>query len=137
MPGYVKDALHKFQHITPTRPLHSPHQWTEPKYGSTAPHMAHPEDDSPALNPEETNTVQQVVGTFLYYARVVDPTMLAALNTVASQQSKSTQETAKKVVQLLNYAATHPESITIYHASGMKLHMHNDTSFLSAPGAKI
>ena len=73
---------------------------------------------------------------FLYYARMVDPTMLVALNTIAPQQSKGTQETTKKLVQLLNYVSTHPEAITIYHARGMTLHMHSDASFLSAPGAK-
>ena len=98
MPGYVKDALHKFQHPTPTRPQHSPQQWTVPKYRSTAPQLAHPEDESPALNPEEENTVQQVVGKLFYYARAVYPTMLVSLNTIASQQSKSIQETEKKVV---------------------------------------
>ena len=121
----------------PTRLQHSPHQWTAPKYGSTAPQLAHPEDESPALNPEEANTVQQVVGALLYYARALDRTMLVALNTIAAQQSKITQETAKKVVQLLNYAATHPEAIIIYHASGVKFHMYSDASFLAAPGAKI
>ena len=92
MPGYVKDALHKYQHPTPTGPHHSPHQWKAPKYVSTEPQLAHPEDDSPELNPEETNIVQQVVGTFLYYARAVDPTMIVALNKISAQQSKSTQE---------------------------------------------
>ena len=82
--GYMKDALHKFHHPTPTRPQHSTHQWKAPNYGSTAPHMAHPEDDSPELNPEEANTFQQVAGIFLYYTRVVYPTILVALNTVAS-----------------------------------------------------
>ena len=136
MPGYVKEALHKFQHPTPTRPQHSPQQWTAPNYGCTAPKLAHPKDESPAQNPEEANTVQQVVGKFLYYVRAVDPTILVALNTIASQQLKSTLETAKNMVQLLNYAATCPEDITRYHASGMTLHMHSDASFLSAPGAK-
>ena len=136
MPGYVKNALHKFQHSTPTRPQHSPHQWTAPKYGPTAPQLAHPEDDYQALNPEEANTVQQVFGTFLYYASVVGPTMLVVLNTIAAQQPKSTQETENKMVQLLNYAATHPEAITRYHAIGMTFCMRSDTSFLSAPGAK-
>ena len=126
MPGYVKDALHKFQDPTPTRPQHSPHQWTAPKYVSTAPQLAHPEDDSPALNPEEASKVQQVVGTLLYYAHVLDPSVLVSLNTIASQQSKITQETVNKVVQLLNYAATHPEAITRYRAREMTLHMHSD-----------
>ena len=99
--------------------------------------MSHPKDDSPALNPEELNTVQQVLGTLLYSARAIDPTILVAINKIASQQSKSTQETAKKVVQILNYVSTHTESITRYHASGLTFHMHSDTSYLSAPGAKI
>ena len=63
--------------------------------------------------------------------------MLVALNTITAQQSKTTQEKAKKVVQLLNYAATHPDAISIYHDSRMKLHTHIDTSFLLAPGEKI
>ena len=90
IPGYVKDALHKFQHPAPTRPQHTPHQWAAPKYGSTDPQMAHSTDDSPALNPYEANTVHQVVGAFLYHARAVDPTILVALNKIAAQQYKST-----------------------------------------------
>ena len=82
MPGYVKDTLHKFQHPTPTIPQHPPHQWTAPHYGSTEPQLAHPEDDSPELNTEEAKKVQQVVGTFLYYTRAVDPTIIVALNTI-------------------------------------------------------
>ena len=37
---------------------------------------------------------------------------------------------------MLNYAATHSESITRYHASGMILHIHSNTSFLSDTRAK-
>ena len=108
MPRYVKYSVHKFQHPTPTRPQHSSHQWISPNYVSTAPQLAHPTDDSPALNPDEARNFQQVVGTFLYYAHSVDPTMLVILNSIASEQSKGTHAIAKKVVQLLNYTATHP-----------------------------
>ena len=62
--------------------------------------------------------------------------MLVTLNTIVAEKSKITQKTAKQVVQLINYAAAHPEEITRYHASGMTLHMHSDTSFLSDLGAK-
>ena len=72
----------------------------------------------------------------LYYALAVYPTMLVAINTISYQQLKITQETAKKVVQFLNYACTHPEEFTRYHDSGMTLHMHSNASFLSALGAK-
>ena len=93
--------------------------------------MAHPTDDSSALNTDEARNSQQVVGKVLYYERAVDPTMLVTLNTIAAEQSKGTQETSKTVVQILNDAATHPEAITRYHTSGMTLHMHSDESFLS------
>jgi hypothetical protein len=32
MPGYIKDALHKFQHPMPKRPQYAPHNWTVPTY---------------------------------------------------------------------------------------------------------
>ena len=41
------------------------------------------------------------------------------------------------MVQLLNYAATHPKSITCYHTSGIILDMYIMMYFLSAPVAKI
>ena len=54
---YVIDALHKFQQPTPTIVQQYPHQWTPPKYGSTAPQMAHQPENSPDINPEGSNTV--------------------------------------------------------------------------------
>ena len=115
MPGYVQKAIHKFQHPTPSQPWHSPHQCNPPNYSSIAPQWSHQDPESPNLFPLEANTVQQVVGTFLYYAHAVDPTILVALNRIAAQQANSTEETAKVVTQLLNYAAMHSEAFTKYH----------------------
>ena len=98
--------------------------------------MAHKAPESTKTAPPEVKILQQVVGTFLYYARAVNPKMLMVLNSIASEQANSIEATAKSVNQLLNYAATHHESITRYHASGMTLHIHSDTSFLSESGAK-
>ena len=137
MPGYMKDALHKFQHPTPTIPQHLLHQWKAPNYGYTAPQLAHPTNNSLELNPDESINAQQVVGKFLYYARTVDPTMLVTLNSIAAEQSKNHQVIAEKVVKLLNYVVTHPEAITRYHASVMNLHIPRNVSFLSVPGANI
>ena len=86
MPGYVKEALHKFQHLTPSQPHHSQHQSNPPNYVSTAQQLAHQAPESPKLALPEANTVQQMVGTFLYYAHVVDPTMLVALNIIAAEK---------------------------------------------------
>ena len=51
MAGYIKEALHKFQHPTPRRPHNSPHQWNPPNYSSAAPQLAHQSHESPKLDP--------------------------------------------------------------------------------------
>ena len=35
MPGVAKKGLQRFNHPIPSRPQHSPHPWTAPKYGSS------------------------------------------------------------------------------------------------------
>ena len=102
-----------------------------PNYGSTAPQLSHQAPESLKLSLPESNTVKQAVGNFLYYARTVDTTMLVALNSITAEQANSIESTAKPFTQLLNYSATHPESITRYNASSMILHIHSDASFLS------
>ena len=84
MPVYVKESLHKFHHPTPSWPHHSPHQWNPPNNESTAPQMAHQDPESSKLAPTESNTMQQVVGTFLYYVRAIDPTILVDLNIISA-----------------------------------------------------
>jgi endonuclease I len=34
MPGYIKAALHKYQHAAPARPEHAPRTWNPPIYGA-------------------------------------------------------------------------------------------------------
>jgi hypothetical protein len=58
------------------------------------------------------------------------------LNTLASQQATATEETAKSVVMILNYCATYPDAVLLYHKSDMILHVHSDASYLSEPEAK-
>ena len=87
---YVKEALDKFQHPTPSRPQHSSHQWNPSHYGSTSPQLAHQAPESPKLSTPEANTVQQVVGTFMYYERAFHPTILVALNRISAEQANST-----------------------------------------------
>jgi hypothetical protein len=58
------------------------------------------------------------------------------INVLASEQLNTTEETADKVIKLLNYCNTHPETKIRYHASGMILHIHSDASYLSESEAK-
>ncbi len=71
----------------------------------------------PALPKEGKKFIQEVIGTFLYYARCVDSTMLEALGSLATQQVNPTKNTMAKVTQFLNYTTTHPDVIITYHAS--------------------
>eukprot|EP00957_Ditylum_brightwellii_P122780 9362873-Ditylum_brightwellii.AAC.1 len=56
------------------------------------------------------NWLQDIVGTLLYYARAVDPTLEAALSTIASQQPNATTKTEEACHQLLDYVVTHPNA---------------------------
>ena len=109
MPGYVEKALQRFTHPTPTRPQHAPHPWIPPNYGAPV-HYAEPEDESTPLDKHGTKRLQEVIGTFLFYGRAIDNTMLTALSTLASAQTKGTEQTMDALVQLLDYAATHPDA---------------------------
>jgi hypothetical protein len=135
MPGYIKAALHNYQHAAPTRPEHAPHTWNPAVYGAKTQYVED-EKNSPALSDKDVNKLQQLTGTLLYYARAVDPTLIMPINVLASEQTKATSDTADKVIKLLNYCKTHPETKIRYHASDMILYIHSDASHLSERKAK-
>jgi hypothetical protein len=91
---------------------------------------------SPALFDKDVNKLQQLMGTLLFYARAVDPTLMMSINVLASEKSIATEITADKVIKLLNYCNTHPETKIRYHASYMILHIHSEASYLSENDAK-
>ena len=99
MPGYCKEALVKFGHEL-RRVTHEQHKHAIPVYGRNIQH-AKEEDETPQLNEEGKKFVQQVTGTFMYYARAVDPTILVALSAIASDQAAPTELTMQKVLYLL------------------------------------
>jgi hypothetical protein len=83
MPGYIEVALHKFQHPSPARAEDAPHDWTKPTYGATIQYA--PAHDTTATLPQpEITKIQQIIGTLLYYAIALDPTMLVVLGTIAA-----------------------------------------------------
>jgi hypothetical protein len=135
MPRYIEQALLKFQHEPPPRPQHSPYPWTAPDYGAKT-QLTAPADTSEPLDATGLHRLQEIIGTLLYYARAIDSTMLVALGTLSSAQSKGTATTAQAVTHLLNYCATHPDAVVRYHASDMHLHIHSDASYLSESKAR-
>ena len=135
MPGYIERALLRFKHATPPKAQHSPHRSAQPIYGKQQQLTPEP-DTTPLLNAADNKTVQEIIGTLLYYARAVDPTLLTALSTLATQQTKGTQQTMKDIAQLLNYCATHPNAVIRYKKSDMILHVESDASYLSESKAR-
>jgi hypothetical protein len=55
-------------------------------------------DTSRPLSKKEIKAVQKIVGSILYYARAVDMTVLMALSTIASEQTKGTEQTMDKAL---------------------------------------
>ena len=71
MPGYVAEALERFQHPHPKRAQDQPHKHVAPNYGQKVQYEH--VDESELLDKDGKTYIQQVTGTFLYYARAADP----------------------------------------------------------------
>ena len=123
MPGYCKEALTRFNHKL--RKINDqPHKHVIPTYGARI-QFATKEDLTPKVDAEKTKFIQQVTGTFIYYARAVDPTMLVALSAIAADQSAPTEMTYEKIVFFLDYVASHPDAILTFKSSNMVLAVHS------------
>jgi hypothetical protein len=135
MPNYVNDTLSEFQHKASSKPEHQPYRHNPPQFGAKI-QMTEPADTSKPLDKEGILRLQQITGKFLYYSRAVDPTMNTALSSLASQQAKGTEQTARDATKFLNYCATHPDAKLRYYASDMVLKVHSDASYLSESKAR-
>jgi hypothetical protein len=80
MPGYINKVLKKYQHPMPIAPQDAPHALAL-QYGANVQRVK--TDTASPLSPAELKRVQDIVGTLLYYARAVDPMLLAALSAIA------------------------------------------------------
>jgi hypothetical protein len=134
MPGYVSNAVSKFQHETHKHPQHIPSRHVTPVYGAKTQYTT--KDETPSLTSHQCITIQKVTGSILYYARAVDPTVLMPLNDITTEQTKATEKTQATMHQMLDYLATHPDATIRYHASGMILHIHSDASYPSVSNAR-
>jgi hypothetical protein len=134
MPGYVLNVLRKIQHDAPKHPQHTPSRYVTPAYDAKTQYAT--KDETPPLTATKCLTIQKVMGSVLYYARAVDPTVLMPLNDIATEQTKATENTQADTNQLLDYLATHPDATIRYHASDMILHSHSDASYLSVSNAR-
>ena len=98
--------------------------------------MADPVIPSHQASKSDIKRCQQVVGTFLFYERAVDPILLPALNTLAETQANPSPETMKNINQFLDFVATNPNTKIRYKASDMQLWIDSDAAYLVAPNAR-
>ena len=134
MPQYVENALDRFD-AKDLPGADSPMIYTPPQYGLVRQQQT-TIDDSPPLSEDRKHRLQQIVGTFLYYARAVDPTMLTAINKIASQQASPTLNVELAANRLLSYAKKWPNASLLIKPSEMILHAHSDASYLSESSSR-
>ncbi len=102
MPKYVMEQLTCYAHPTFDRPQHCPFFPNPIMYGKDT-QAPTPTDDSPLLDNAGKKCIQQVAGSFLYYARAVDPTILTVLSNIPF---KSHSYWEHQEDQFLNYMWT-------------------------------
>ena len=135
MPGYISKLRDRLSHPYPPRPQYAPHRWTQPAYGKKT--QFAPEPDLTAwLDQQGTHYVQSTTGSLLYYSRAVDPTLLVALNEIATSQANPTEQTRAKVKWLLDYVATYPNATIRFYKSDMVLYVDSDAAYLVLPNAR-
>ena len=74
------------------------------------------------------NLHPQTMVTLLYYARVVDPTVMVALGSISSNQDNINETTAQSIKQLLYYCDTHKDATICYKKNRMVIRIHSDSS---------
>ncbi len=111
-----------------------PYQYTSLHYGAKIQYTEQL-DDSPLLDDKDHKYLQAVAGTFLYYGRAIDSTILVAINALATEQAKPTEQTLVRVKQFLDYCASQEEAVITYHAGNMILAVHSNARYLNERGA--
>jgi hypothetical protein len=89
IPNYIQQALHNFQHNTPTWPQNAPYPWRAPTFG-TKTQLTPPPNKTPLSEKKQITRTQQVLGTLLYWERTVNPMIIPAISALASEQETAT-----------------------------------------------
>ena len=134
MPGYIAKLLKRVR-PNGVKGASTPSCYSPPNYKNATAQTA-TVDSSPYASPTQQHELQVVVGTLLYYARTVDPSILTAVHELGSVQAKPTINDMKKMERLLQYVSTHQQNGIRYHASNMQLQIQSDASYLSRPKSR-
>ena len=128
MPAYMPAAWARFCPNGPPPPRDTPAKpvyWQPGKDNQMA-----TTDTSPLVSADLKLFIMQVVGVYLFYARMADPLMLPAVRSLAEQQSAPTEDTLAATYWLIAYSVGHGNAKTRYVASDTQLQIVSDGSFL-------
>ena len=119
MPKYITDLLHKLCYKPSQYPQYSPFHFMPIIYGHKGQQqMAQlQEEPTTSLPKHKIKYIESIVGSLLYYARVIDSTMLPVLNNIAKSQAYPAQLTLKQCQQILDYANTYRHVVVRYYAN--------------------
>ncbi len=92
MAQYVMKQLVKYGHVAPTKPQHCPYLPHAIQYGKDNQALT-PSDNSLLLDKASKKRIQQIVGSFLFYAQAVDPTIVMALSDLSLHSSQHQPKT--------------------------------------------
>jgi len=73
------------------------------------------------LKPKDILHIQSIIGSGIFYTRVIDSTIIVAINELLNQQSNATEKTMERINTLLDYLATYPDAKIVFRASDMIL----------------
>jgi hypothetical protein len=133
MPNYIP-ALLQLHRPLGVRVASSPSVYVPPHYGSSAPQMT-PQDSSQPATLAQQKELREVIGSLMYYARILDHTLLPTVTYLACFQAAPTLETMAAMERLLGYCAKHPNATQVIHPSPMLLTVFSDASFLNRPNS--
>lgn len=136
MPGYVTQAINRYDPRQQVPECNSPMMFIQPVYGSKKTQQATVDTSEALVDLDRIRRIQQIIGAFMYYARAVDPSMLPAVTKLSSRQSNPTVEVEQAANRLLGYAKRYPNAQTVIHACEMILTGHSDASYLSETKAR-
>ncbi len=134
MPGYITKLLRRGR-PQGVKSATTPAIYITPNYKSPKAQTA-TIDETPLASLAQQRELQVVVGTLLYYARSVDPSILTAVHELGSVQSKPTLQDLRKMERFLQYVSSHQNYGIRFHASSMQLEIQSDASYLCRTKAR-
>jgi hypothetical protein len=105
-----------------------------PNCGSSAPQMS-PEDFSQPASPAQKLELQEIIGSLMYYARILDHTLFPAVAYLVCFQAAPTLDTMAAMERLLSYCAKYPNATQVIRPSPMLLTVFPDASYLNRPNS--